>query len=62
MPSQPTTEHGESRMVVLTKREIDRRIDDLVREVAAVEEDSSRPRRIKAADLVRRVRPFLVYN
>lgn len=62
MPSQPTTDHGESRVVVLTKQEIDRRIDDLVRKVTAVEEDSSRPQRIEAADLIRRVRPFLVYN
>ena len=62
MPSQTRTEVRETGMLTLTKQEIDRRIDHLVRQVAAGEHESSRPRRIEAADLVRRMRPFLVYN
>jgi len=56
----------------LTKREIDRRIDALVTEVVAhalkdVEQDwigsePLRPRWISAAELVRRMRPFMVNN
>ena len=56
----------------LTKHEIDRRISHLLTEVAGLEKPddgeespesiSLRPRRISPEELVRRMRPFLVYN
>lgn len=53
----------------LTKDEIDRRIDTLVQRLAVTTDEegagaapSSRPRWISAAELVRRVRPFIVMN
>jgi hypothetical protein len=54
-------------MEPLTKREIDRRIDDLVAEIAAGGTDPllgepSRPRWIAPAELVRRIQPFIVHN
>jgi len=56
-----------ARIEPLTKQEIDRRIDDLVAEIAAGEPgssdgDTSRPRWIAPADLVRRLQPFIVHN
>ena len=71
MTSHRTAQLEGNRMMTLTKREIDRRIEDVIREVTAqaaagaggpAGEDLPRPRRIEAADLVRRFRPFLVYN
>ena len=57
---------------VLTKREIDRRIHGLIQEVALLREnragdgtkaeEASLPRWIEPADLVRRLRRFMVYN
>ena len=55
---------------ILTKSEIDRRLDEVVAEILA---DAGRggegplrgpgqPLMISAAELVRKVRPFLVYN
>lgn len=59
-------------MKPLTKEEIDRRIGELVAEVAAGAEleeadrftdpDFLSPRWIEPAELVRRLQPFLVYN
>jgi hypothetical protein len=56
----------------LTKKEIDRRIGDLAAEIAAGavrpggadsdDPDDLRPRWITAAELVRRMRSFIVYN
>lgn len=50
----------------LSKEEIDRRIEKVITQViAGAEEDAddpTRPRWITAAELVRRMRPFLVYN
>jgi hypothetical protein len=53
----------------LTKEEIDRRIDTLVQRLAVTPDEeraeatpSCRPRWISAAELVRRVRPFIVMN
>jgi hypothetical protein len=56
----------------LTKQEIDRRIGDLAAEIAAGavrpggagsdDPDDLRPRWITAAELVRRMRSFIVYN
>jgi hypothetical protein len=53
----------------LTKDEIDRRIDTLVQRLAVtpgeVQTDAApccRPRWISAAELVRRMRPFIVMN
>jgi len=53
----------------LTKDEIDRRIDGLIQTVAsAADEDEAssgtelQPRWISAAELVRRMRPFVVLN
>lgn len=48
----------------LSKREIDRRIERLVSEIAASQdgEESLRPRWISAGELVRRMRPFIVDN
>ncbi len=52
----------------LTKQEIDRRIELVVSEVAALrnekreEGDLFGPRWISAAELVRRMRPFIVLN
>ena len=57
---------------VLTKQEIDRRIQGLIQEVSLLRgsregaetaaDDASRPRWIEPADLVRRLRRFMVYN
>ena len=53
----------------LTKQEIDRRIDDLIREVTLLREraaaepsEAARPHWIAPAELVRRLRRFMVYN
>jgi hypothetical protein len=53
----------------LTKQEIDRRIDDLIREVATLRdgdggepEAAAHPQWIAPAELVRRLRRFMVYN
>lgn len=56
----------------LSKQEIDRRIELLVSEVAAMTESGERrevdpdaavrPRWISAGELVRRLRPFVVHN
>jgi hypothetical protein len=49
----------------LSKGEIDRRIETLVSDIVGVTEDGERdlrPRWISAAELVRRMRPFLVWN
>ncbi len=52
----------------LSKREIDRRIEDVVAEVARVpvrgsdDAETLEPRWISAAELVRRMRRFMVYN
>jgi len=53
----------------LTRSEIDRRMDDVVVEVAAgaasieaMDSAALRPRPISAAELVRRMRPFLSRN
>jgi hypothetical protein len=56
----------------LTKQEIDRRISDLAAEIAegavrpgepdSHDSDELRPRWITAAELVRRMRSFIVYN
>ena len=56
-----------ARMEPLTKQEIDRRIDDLVAEIAAggtdpLDGEPSRPRWIAPAELVRRLQPFIVHN
>jgi len=46
----------------LTKQEIDRRIDQLTSQLGAERSDSLHPRWIAPAELVRRLRPFVVYN
>jgi hypothetical protein len=53
----------------LTKEEIDRRIESLVAQVTGADaagggagEDAVRPRWISPGELVRRLRPFIVYN
>ena len=53
----------------LTRDEIDRRIDGVIKTVAIVSEGEEteaatdlRPRWISAAELVRRMRPFVVLN
>ena len=46
----------------LDKQEIDRRIEDLVSELFVEPEPGANPRWIAAGDLVRRMRPFLVYS
>jgi hypothetical protein len=51
----------------LTKQEIDRRIEGLIREIALLREDAgeigaTQPRWIAPAELVRRLRRFVVYN
>ena len=51
----------------LTKREIDRRIESLIREIALLRDDaddggSLHPRWIAPAELVRRLRRYVVYN
>ncbi len=50
----------------LTKREIDRQITHVIATVAgddaAQANDSLEPRWISAADLVRRMQPFMVHN
>ena len=53
----------------LSKDEIDRRIDTLAQQLAVTPDEeradpapSCRPRWISAAELVRRVRPFIVMN
>jgi hypothetical protein len=60
---------GSERARLLTKHEIDRRIELMVAEVAMPEAgeadggaDGFRPRWISAAELVRRMRPFLSLN
>jgi hypothetical protein len=60
---------GVERVRMLTKHEIDRRIDLMVAEVAApaggeagCDADRFRPRWISPAELVRRVRPFVGLN
>jgi hypothetical protein len=59
----------EGRVRLLTKHEIDRRIELLVEEVAMLDAgdghpgaDAFRPRWITAAELVRRMRPFVGLN
>jgi len=61
-PSQPTFRP-------LSKDEIDRRIDTLAQQLAVTPDEeredaaaSCEPRWISAAELVRRVRPFIVMN
>ena len=46
----------------LTKQEIDRRIQRLTSRLAAERSDSLHPRWITPAELVRQLRPFVVYN
>lgn len=54
----------------LSKREIDRRIEQVMASVMSCEdlddagngEGHLRPRWISAAELVRRMRPFMIYN
>ena len=60
---------AEGTIRTLTKQEIDRRIDDLVKEVALPREvdacapaETAQPRWIAPAELVRRLRRFMVYN
>jgi hypothetical protein len=57
----------ETAIRTLTKQEIDRRIEGLIREVALLRDDadekgSTQPRWIEPAELVRRLRRFVVYN
>jgi hypothetical protein len=55
-------------IVALTKNELDRRIERLIDEVAGLPDgwersaEAQRPRWIAPADLVRRLRQFIVYN
>ena len=59
---------GQEEIHLLTMHEIDRRIESVWAEVSAVDtadsqlNDSVRPRWIAAAELVRRMRPFIVLN
>jgi len=46
----------------LTKQEIDRRIEQLAGQLAAGSSSSRNPRWIAPAELVRRLRPFVVHN
>jgi len=55
----------------LTKQEIDRRIDDVAAQLSGIEplrrerasaEDALRPQWIAPAELVRRLKPFIVLN
>jgi hypothetical protein len=53
----------------LTKKEIDQRIEELIREVAVLRPEAAdgsprctEPRWIAPAELVRRLRRFIVYN
>jgi len=72
MASDRRTETGRVTIRALTKREIDRRIQGLVEEVALLRKgraaaegepaDPLRPRWIEPADLVQRLRKFVVYN
>ena len=68
-----TTAKRQEGLRPLTKQEIDRRIGDLLAEVAEVaelendpavvaESETPPPRWICPAELVRRLRPFVVYN
>jgi hypothetical protein len=50
------------RIQKLTKQEIDRRIDRLTSQLGAEGSDSLHPRWIAPAELVRQLRPFVVYN
>jgi hypothetical protein len=58
------------RLRPLTKHELDRRVEQVVAELAldwpreapGSDEDRLRPWRIAPADLVRRMRKFIVYN
>ena len=71
MDSEQGTRVGTPAIRTLTKQEIDRRIDGLVREIALLRddpaneggaEDALTPRWLPAAELVRRLRRFIVYN
>jgi len=69
MPSEQETRVGQPAIRTLTKQEIDRRIDGLVKEVALLRgaegcapEETAHPRWIAPAELVRRLRRFMVYN
>jgi len=60
---------GQPAIRTLTKQEIDQRIQNLIKEVALLREseggdspESMHPRRIEPAELVRRLRRFIVYN
>lgn len=60
---------GREKLRPLTKHEIDRKIEGLVADVAALVEDDGtaegdpfRPRWISTSELVVRMRPFLVWN
>ena len=50
------------RVQILTKQEIDRRIDRLTSQLSAERSDSPNPRWIAPAELVRQLQPFVVYN
>ena len=71
MPSEQETRVGQPAIRTLTKQEIDRRIEGLIREIAALRDDpvdaamadgAMTPRWLPAAELVRRMRRFIVYN
>ena len=60
---------GQPAIRTLTKHEIDQRIQNLIKEVTLLREDedgdspdSLHPRWIEPAELVRRLRRFMVYN
>jgi len=67
MAADRGTRVGQPAIRTLTKQEIDRRIEDLIREIALLRDDaddgsSAHPRWIAPAELVRRLRRFVVYN
>ena len=69
MPAERDTRTGQTAIRTLTKKEIDRRIEELIREVSLLRTGTAEgadggrePRWIAPAELVRRLRKFIVYN
>jgi hypothetical protein len=72
MASDQETRVGQPAIRTLTKQEIDRRIEGLIREIALLRDEHGdgpipdggdlSPRWLPASELVRRLRRFIVYN
>ena len=69
MPVERDDRVGQTEIRTLTKKEIDQRIEELIREVSVLQSGGGNgspggrePRWIAPAELVRRLRRFIVYN